>query len=469
MTAVVTEFRTRVVTDPRNPVLTLVEASWEDTDGILQTVTAQMEDRSIGGARIRVKTPIAVGTRIRVRWRHDQFSGTARYCRAEEREYLVGIQRDASENPIRSPDRPSDAPTRKSARTSDPPVSTGRVSALRTQSAPKRLETRPEIIPPKYATTIEQKTQSVPHVRMTASARTTLADSVIVDGIQSEVSSPFKRRSVNAIFRAELNFEFETTQPAEQAGKERKSMRSKWLGLLGGNAPQGLAVSNTENGEDVSKKNSSDENSSRKRQKENFMSDLSPFTQKTPVRSAREVSNFEVELLPMEDIYRAAGIMNPRRGYTIGKVVEMLRSEHMRGLSKEMKRAAILMALDTSDTPVEQIQKDAKARHDALDAHEALQKKHVEAEWARKAEEAIKIQAELDSIKAHYLARIDRNMEVVAQEKATFASWLTLKQQECQSMSEAVELCLKTAPSEPASVPSSEVSVVKVSAKTAGV
>ena len=84
-------------------------------------------------------------------------------------------------------------------------------------------------------------------------------------------------------------------------------------------------------------------------------------------------------------------------------------------------------------------------------------------------EEVVKIQAELDSIKAHYLARIDRNMEGVAQEKATFASWLTLKQQECQSMVEAVELCLKTTLSEPANIPSAEVSMVKVSAKAAGV
>ncbi len=298
MTAVLTEFRTRTVTDPRNPVLTLVEASWEDTDGNLQTVTAQMEDRSIGGACIRVKTPIAVGTKIRIRWRHDRFSGSARYCPAEEREYLVGLQRDASESPIHSRSGSPDVPTTQTSvrvndRTSDPPLLTGRVPAFKTQSPPKRLESKPEIIPPNNAARNEQKTESVPHVRMTTSARMGTAARQIGDGIEDGVTPPSKRRSVNAVFRAELNFEFGTTQPAEQAGeenhKERKSMRSKWLGLLGGNTREGLAVSDSENGEDVSEKNSSHENSSHKSNKENFMPDLTPSMQKTPVRSAREV------------------------------------------------------------------------------------------------------------------------------------------------------------------------------------
>lgn len=141
----------------------------------------------------------------------------------------------------------------------------------------------------------------------------------------------------------------------------------------------------------------------------------------------------------------------------------MLHSGHIRELSKEMKRAAVLMALDMAGTPVEQVQKDAKARQDA---HEAQQRKQVEAEWARKAEEIVQIQAELESIKAHYMARIGRNMEGIAREKATFASWLALKQQECDSMAEAVEVCSKSPASEAVSAPSSDVSMVKVSAKT---
>jgi len=431
------------MTEFRKAVMTLVEASWEDPGGTLQTVPARMEDKSAGGACIRVKTPIVVGSKLRIQWRHEHFSGTARYCRTEGGEYLVGIQRDTTKSAI--PNRPdaTDVPPQKSVRSSDPLVST-----VKTESP--RQESKPNEVP-----TVEQKVESAPIVRI-ASSTTTPAR-----GVGHEIDNRDSPRSRPRDFDALRRTELQTKQPPKQAGEGRKHMRRKWLELPWRKKQEGLSVSGPGNGEA-----SSDGNSNGKSEKENLMPDPTQPTQKAPVRSAREVPNFQVDLSPMEDIYRAAGIMNPRRGYSINKVVEMLHSEHIRELSKEMKRAAVLMALDTAGTPIDQVQKDAKARQDALDSHEAQQRKQVEAEWARKAEEIIQIQAELESIKAHYTARIGRNMEGVAREKATFASWLTLKQQECQSMAEAVELCLKSPVSEPASAPPSDVSMVKVSAKT---
>ena len=88
----------------------------------------------------------------------------------------------------------------------------------------------------------------------------------------------------------------------------------------------------------------------------------------------------------MEDVCRAAGVMNPPREYTVHKVVTRLSSERVRELSKEMKRAAVLLALDTASTPIQQVQQDAKARLSALDSYEVDRKKQLDAEWARKAE-----------------------------------------------------------------------------------
>ena len=36
--------------------------------------------------------------------------------------------------------------------------------------------------------------------------------------------------------------------------------------------------------------------------------------------------------MPVEDIYRAAGVLSPRMGYSINKVADMMSSDHMRGL-----------------------------------------------------------------------------------------------------------------------------------------
>jgi hypothetical protein len=173
-----------------------------------------------------------------------------------------------------------------------------------------------------------------------------------------------------------------------------------------------------------------------------------------------------VELARVEDIYRTAGIMNPRSGYSIGKVIEMLRSEHTRELSKEAKRAAVLMALDAAGVPIDEVLQDAKARQDALDSYEAGQKRDLEAEWQRKAEENVQIHAELERVKGQYMARAARNLDGVAREKTAFNSWLTMKQQECRSISDAAELCVKSLVPEPATAPPPALSMAAADGKS---
>jgi hypothetical protein len=153
--------------------------------------------------------------------------------------------------------------------------------------------------------------------------------------------------------------------------------------------------------------------------------------------------NTQLELLSMDDIYRMAGILNPRKGYSINKIVEMLHSEHLRGLARDLKRASVLMALDAAEISVEEVLQDTKARQDAIDSYESEQRKQFEAQLARKADENAQIQAELEQVKARYTERLRRNLDGMAREKATFGNWLTLKQQESQSVAEAVDLCLK--------------------------
>jgi hypothetical protein len=164
--------------------------------------------------------------------------------------------------------------------------------------------------------------------------------------------------------------------------------------------------------------------------------------QPAPVLS-QPVTSFQVELLPVDEVYRSAGIANPRRGYGIAKVIEMIQSEHIRALAPELKRAAVLMALHAAGVSIGEVITDAKARQETLSAYEIERKKLIEAEWQRKAEENVQIEAELELVKTQYQARMKRNLEAVEREKASFAAWLEKKQQECKSMSDAVDLCLQ--------------------------
>ncbi len=177
------------------------------------------------------------------------------------------------------------------------------------------------------------------------------------------------------------------------------------------------------------------------------------------------VESSPVRLVRVEDIYRTAGIVSPRSGYSISKVVEMLHSEHTRELSKDAKRSAVLIALDAAGVPIDDVLQDAKARHDALDSYEAEQRREVDAEWQRKAEENVQIQAELECVKAHYAARVGRNLDGVAREKAAFNSWLTMKKQESQSITEAVDLCVKSTIPEPSGGSLPAVSMAAAGAK----
>jgi len=170
---------------------------------------------------------------------------------------------------------------------------------------------------------------------------------------------------------------------------------------------------------------------------------LRAFSKMDTEKSARDnVASSQVELVRVEDIYRTAGIMNPRSGCSIGKVVKMLHNEHACKLSKEAQRAAVLMALDVAGVPIDEVLEDANARQHALDSYEAEVRKDLETAWARTAAENIQIQAELDRVKAHYMARVGRNVDGVAREKSAFNTWLKMKRQESHNISEAAELCV---------------------------
>jgi hypothetical protein len=409
-----------------------VDVSWVDQGGSTQTTRARIDDKSVGGACIRIKMPIGAGTKLKIQGPWEQFSGTVKYCRSEGKDYFVGIQRDPR------PDAPLVPPQATAQQLTSAPLLLEPATAARVPNTALRLESVPI---PREPNRVEMfpKTpnpEDIPLVRLVSSnasmppprgfgRKTTHRERSRI--LQPQISSPSPRSYARPI-------ELQANQPPQrlEAGKERKRMSSKWFGM---SPRHNKREDSKTNGDEIS--NVSDE------QGDFMVPSMSQPTEKIPAQSSRLVPSFQVQLLPVEDIYRAAGIINPPKGYSVSKVVEMLRSEHIRGLSPEMKRAAVLMALDAAGVPLAQVQQDAKARQEALDSYEAAQTEQVDAEWARKAEEVSQIQAELESIKAHYQARITRNLEGVAREKATFGTWQTMKQQEVESMAEAAELCSK--------------------------
>ena len=149
------------------------------------------------------------------------------------------------------------------------------------------------------------------------------------------------------------------------------------------------------------------------------------------------------DLLSYDDIYHAAGIMSPRSGYGIHKVVEMLNSQGIRELSPDIKRASVLMALDAAGTSVDDVLQDASRRQQALNTYEAGQRKQMEEFEAHKSRENGEVEAEMERVRAHYAQRIQNNRDQVAWEKETLRNWQMAMQHESQRISEVIELCRK--------------------------
>lgn len=139
-----------------------------------------------------------------------------------------------------------------------------------------------------------------------------------------------------------------------------------------------------------------------------------------------------------EEIYSAAEIHPPAHGFNIMKIAEMLRSEHIRNLPREVKRSSVLVALEASGAPLQEVIEDAVKRDRALDTFERVQQRAVEELEARKNQENQQIQTELDRIVTEHRARMQANHDEVAREKERFFAWRLKKQEEEQKISEAV-------------------------------
>jgi hypothetical protein len=138
------------------------------------------------------------------------------------------------------------------------------------------------------------------------------------------------------------------------------------------------------------------------------------------------------------EIYDAAEIHAPPHGFTIMKVAEMLRSEHIRALPREVKSSSVLVALEAAGAPLQDVIQDAIKRDRALDTFERVQEKSVNDLEAAKTKENQQIQAEMDRIAAEHRARMQANTDEVAREKERFFAWRLKKQEEEQKIADAV-------------------------------
>jgi len=139
-----------------------------------------------------------------------------------------------------------------------------------------------------------------------------------------------------------------------------------------------------------------------------------------------------------EEIYKAAEIPAPDKGYSILKVSQMLESDHIRNQSSDVKRSSILVALDAAGVDVKDVIQDAVRRDRALDTYERVQQRAVEELESKKTKENSDIQAQIDKFVTEQRAKIQSNNDAVSREKERFSGWRLKKQQEEKKIADAV-------------------------------
>lgn len=360
--------------EPRKAMWAVAEITWEDDEGTSIRVPAILEDTSRSGACMRIKRPLAVGSRITVKWHREQFLAITRNCRSDGRDFLLGVLREAGmlppAKPVTTRVAKPDAGSKQSPESS---------AALPT----------PRGLPPTPTNRVESVRQPVPAF--------------------SVQSSPVIASHVASHLQHSTHIQGTSRRPERKAMEPKTIFPHFWRRKQEEDAP----VKSTNMEASVNK----------------------PSTPEPTPSGPRG------ELLGYEDIYHAAGIMSPGSGYGIHKIVEMLNSERIRDLAKDVKRASVLMALDAAGISSDELLTDATRRQNALTAYEASQVKQVEDFEARKTKENLKIEEEMEKIRVHYAQRIQANLDQVAKEKDALRNWQMAMQHETQRIAEVIELC----------------------------
>jgi hypothetical protein len=400
--------------EPRTVLWAVAEVIWEDQGGTPNRASATLEDTSLSGACIRLKTPIQVGSRLTVKWHREQFSAVARNCRSDGREFLLGVRKETPANRIQaiqpSVADESKAPARVEGASGSPPAPVP-LSSPELQSSPAPREAQQSKLP----TPTPAPTPAIIVAQNPAPTNAPPARSSQPSQVQSPDPGPSAQPHISG------------SSPRH----ERKAMQSKRFFPKFWRSQQDVTGAPDK-----------------------------PAPTETPVNKSNTyrpegATGPQDDLLSYEDIYHAAGILGPRTGYGVHKVVEMLTSDRIRELSKDIKRASVLMALDAAGTSPDDLLQDATRRQQALNSYEAGQQKQLEEFESRKAQEGARIQAELERVTAHYAERLKQNHYQVASEKEALRNWQMAKQHESQRISEVIELCAKQPVSIPRSQPSS--------------
>src|SRR5688572_20883011 len=141
------------------------------------------------------------------------------------------------------------------------------------------------------------------------------------------------------------------------------------------------------------------------------------------------------------EIYRAAGIGEPRHGFSALKVLEILEAPEFAPLEAKAKAAALSGFLKMNPggpVAIADVIQDAVRRDQALDKFEAFLRQKL-AERVRQLEaESAALQAEIDELERRNRAKMEGNRRALDVERQRLDEWLARKRAEERRLAQAV-------------------------------
>ncbi|MBX7184527.1 MAG: hypothetical protein K1Y01_05210 [Vicinamibacteria bacterium] len=123
-----------------------------------------------------------------------------------------------------------------------------------------------------------------------------------------------------------------------------------------------------------------------------------------PVPTAQSL----VPLSDFEEVYRKAGIKSPVHGYGVERVYRLLTSRRLVGLDRNVRRSALLTALDAAGVPASDVSQDAVLRRKALTAYEAEKALELQSLRSRNESRAEALQDTIETFTRQKQSQIER-------------------------------------------------------------
>lgn len=115
-----------------------------------------------------------------------------------------------------------------------------------------------------------------------------------------------------------------------------------------------------------------------------------------------------VPVSDFEDVYRKAGIKSPVHGYGVERVYRLLTSRRLVGLDRNVRRSALLTALDAAGVPASDVSQDAVLRRKALTAYEAEKALELQSLRSRNESRAEALQDTIETFTRQKQSQIER-------------------------------------------------------------